>query len=130
MKEHPVVGDDLVGLVELAAAALRIPTAQVARWQHSLHTHLPEHGLGGQAHLREEPLRATAGEVEDRLGVACRANGVSNDGHVVGVFDVEQGPGRLLGQVARHLLVHKVNDLLAQRRTASGGGRLGRLRLG
>ena len=47
VKQHPVVGDDLVGLVELTRAALRIAATEIARRQHSLNTHMPEHRLGG-----------------------------------------------------------------------------------
>ena len=49
-----VVGDDFLGLVELAGAALRIAAAQVAGRQHGLHAGVPEHRLRGQPHLREQ----------------------------------------------------------------------------
>jgi hypothetical protein len=48
-------------------AALRVAAAQVARRQHGLHAGVPEHGLGGQAHLAEQALGAAAREVEHRL---------------------------------------------------------------
>jgi hypothetical protein len=69
VEQHPVVGDDLLGLVELAAAALRVAAAQVARRQHGLHTGMPQHGLRGQAHLAEQALGAAAREIEHRLGL-------------------------------------------------------------
>ena len=37
MEQHPVVGDDFLGLVELARAFLRVTAAQVARRQHGLY---------------------------------------------------------------------------------------------
>ena len=130
VEENTVVGDDLLGLVELTRPPLRIAAAQIARWQYGLHTKPPEHGLGGEPHLREEPLRAAAWEVEDRLGLARGSLRVSNDRHVLGIFNIEQGPGRLLRQLAGHFLVHKMNHLLAQWGQALGCRGLGGLGLG
>ena len=52
---------------ELPGAALGIATAEVARRQHRLHASVPQHRLGGQAHLAEQALRAAAREVEHRV---------------------------------------------------------------
>ena len=124
VEEHPVVGDHLLGLVELARAALGITAAQVARRQHRLHTGMPKHGLRGQAHLAEQALRAAAGEVEHRLGLGGGGLRVPDDGHIVLVLDVEQRPRRLLGQAARQLLVDEVDHLLLERCGAYAGGRV------
>ena len=62
MEEHAVVGDHALGLVELARAALGIAAAQVAGRQHGLHAGVPQHGLGGQAHLAEEALEPQPGK--------------------------------------------------------------------
>ena len=67
VEQHAVVGDDLLGLVKLARTFLRVTAAQVTRRQHSLHAHMPEHGLCGQAHLAEQALGATTGEVKHRF---------------------------------------------------------------
>src|SRR5256885_9480576 len=63
--------------------SLGIAAAQVAGWQHGLHAGMPEHGLGGQAHLAEQALGAATGEVEHRLGVRARGLRAADDGHVV-----------------------------------------------
>ena len=130
VEQHAVVGDDLVGLVELAAAALRIAAAQIARRQHRLHAGMPEHGLRGQPDLREQALRTAARKVKHRLGFSCGALGVADDRDVVLVFNVQQSAGRLFGQAAGHFLVDEVNHLLFDRRLADAGRRLGRLLAG
>ena len=127
VEQHPVVGDDLLGLVELAAASLRVAAAQVPRRQHRLHAGMPEHCLSREPDLREQTLRAATREVEDRLGVRGRRLRVADDRDVVLVLDVEQRPGRLLRQVARHLLVDEVDHLLLQRRGAHRRRRRGGL---
>ena len=127
VKQHTVVGDDLVSLVKLAAAALRITAAQIAWRQHGLHAGMPEHGLRGQPDLREQTLRAATGEVKHRLGFSCRALGVADDRDVVFVFDVQQSTGRFFGQAAGHLFIDEVNHLLFNWRLAHAGRRLGRL---
>ena len=123
MEQHPVVGDDLLGLVVLAVAALRIAAAQVTRRQHGLHPDMPQHGLRGQADLREQPLRAAAREVEHGLGIGAGGLRVADDRHDLVVFDIEQRARGFLGQVARHFLVDEVDHLLAHRRLAMGGRR-------
>ena len=90
VEQHPVVGDDLLGLVEVARAALRVAAAQVAGRQHRLHAGVPEHRLRRQADLREQPLRAAAGEIEHRLAVGVGRLRVADDRHVLLVLDVEQ----------------------------------------
>ncbi|MDT4852046.1 hypothetical protein FQZ97_862640 [compost metagenome] len=129
VEQHPVVGDNLLGLVGHAVAALRIAAAQVARRQHGLNARVPQHGLRGQAHLREQALRTAAGEVEHGLRIGRGGLRIADDRHVVRVFDIQQLARRLLGQPARHLLVHEVHDLLAQRGLAHRGRRRGRLLL-
>ena len=83
VEQHPVVGDDLLGLVELARAALRIAAAQVARRQHGLHAGMPEHGLRGQADLENRRSEPQPGKVEHRLGVGRGRRRVADDRHVV-----------------------------------------------
>ena len=123
VKQHPVVGDDLVGLVELATAALGVAAAQITRWQHSLHARVPQHGLGRQPHLAEQPLRPAAWEIKHRFGFGRGGFRVANDRDVVLVFDVQQCAGGFLGQAAGHFFVDEVNHLLFDRRLAHGGGR-------
>ncbi len=123
VEEHAVVRDHLLGLVELAAAALRIAAAQVPWRQHRLHARMPEHRLRGQAHLREQALRPAPWEVEDRLGFRVGRLRVANDRHVVRILDVEQRARRLLRQVARHLLVDEVDHLFLERRHTQRGRR-------
>ena len=130
VKEHPVVGDDLVGLVELARAALRITAAQIARWQHGLYADMPEHRLRGQTDLREQPLGAAARKIEDRLGIDRHRARIADDRHIARILDVEQRARRLLGQIARHLLVDEVDHLLGELRFSDGGRRLRGLGLG
>ena len=123
VEQHPVVGDDLLRLVELAAAALRIAAAQIPRRQHRLHADMPQHRLRREADLREQPLRAAAREVEHRFGLAGRALRIADDRHVAGILDVEQRTRGLLRQVARHLLVDEMDHLLGDLRPAAGRGR-------
>nr|GEU28526.1 hypothetical protein [Tanacetum cinerariifolium] len=120
VEQHAVIGHHLLGLVELAGAALRITAAQVARRQDRLHAHFPQHRLRGQAHLREQALRAAAGEVEHGFRIGRGALRIADDGHHLVVFDVEQRARRLLRQPARHFLVDEVNHLLAHGRLARG----------
>ena len=54
VEQHTVVGDDFFCLVKLPAAALRITTTQIARWQNSLHARMPQHGLGGESDLAKQ----------------------------------------------------------------------------
>ena len=130
VKQHAVVGDDLLGLVKLATAALRVAAAQVTRRQHGLHAGVPQHGLRSQADLAEQPLRPAAGEVKHRLCLSrCRAR-VADDGHVVAIFNVQQGARGFLGQATGHFLVDEVDHLLFDRRCPQGGGRLGGLLFG
>ncbi|MNJ56250.1 hypothetical protein D3C77_517860 [compost metagenome] len=56
VEQHPVIGDDLLGLVRHAVAALGIAAAQITWRQHRLHARVPQHGLRRQAHLREQTL--------------------------------------------------------------------------
>jgi hypothetical protein len=59
----------------------------------------------GQADLREQPLRAAAREVEDRLGVDARLR-VADDRHVARVLDVEEcARGSTRGMHARRVAV-------------------------
>jgi hypothetical protein len=69
VEEHAVVGGDLLALVLLTAERLRIAAAQVARRQHRRGADLVEHGLRGQADLREQALGTAAREVEDGIGL-------------------------------------------------------------
>ena len=69
MEQHAVVRDHLFGLVKLAAAALRVATTQVARWQHCLNAGVPQHGLSGQPHLTEQTFRATARKIKHSLSL-------------------------------------------------------------
>ena len=108
------------------AAALRIAAAQVARRQHRLHAGVPQHRLRRQAHLREQPLRAAAREIEHRLGLGGGRLRVADDRDVVLVLDVEQRARRLLRQAARQLLVDEVDHLLLDRRRAERGRRRAR----
>ena len=118
MEQHPVVGNEFFGLVKLTGGTLGVATAQVARRQHSLHASMPKHGLGGQAHLAEEPLRAATGEIKHGLGLGAGGLRVADDGHVVSVFDVQQGTGSLFRQATGQLFVDKVDHLGFQRRRA------------
>src|SRR5690606_166863 len=86
VEQHTIVGDDLFGLVLHAVAALWVAAAQVARGQHGLHTGVPEHGLSGQTHLREQAFGAATREVEDRFRLGGGCLGVTNDGDVARVF--------------------------------------------
>ena len=122
VKEHPVVGDHLLGLVELAAAALGVAAAQVARRQHGLHARMPQHGLRGQAHLAEQPLRAAAREVEHRLGIKRGGLGVADDRDVILVLNVEQRARGAFGQATGQLFVDEVDHLLLDGRGAHRGG--------
>ena len=122
VEQNPVVGDDFLGLVEVARTALGITAAQVTGRQHRLHPGMPEHGLGRQADLAEQSLGAAAGEVEHCLGLGTGALRVADDGDVVLVLDVQQRPGRSLGQSTGHLLVDEVDHLLLHR----GGAHRGR----
>ena len=56
MEQHAIVGDDFVAFFKIARAALRIAATQVTRWQHRLHTNMPQHGLRGQTDLGEQPF--------------------------------------------------------------------------
>ena len=118
VEQHTVVSDDFFRLVELPTAALRIAATQVTRWQNSLHTRMPQHGLCGESYLTEQSLGTATREIENSLGVCCRGLRVANDGHVVFVFDVQQSACSFLGQIARHLLVDEVDDLLLDGRSA------------
>ena len=124
VEQHPVVGDDLFGLLELPRSALRIAAAQIARRQHSLHTRMPEHGLRGQAHLAEQALRPAAGEIEHSFGFSRGGLGVADDGHIVPVFNVQQSPRCFLGQATGHLFVDEVDHLLFDGRGPHRGRRL------
>src|SRR5690606_22324858 len=117
VEQHAVVSDDLVGFVVHAIAALGVATAQVTRRQYRLHPGVPQHGLGGQAHLREQALRPTARKVKHRFGIGRRFRAADNR-YVVRVFNIQQFAGGWLGQVARHLLVDEVDDLFANGRFA------------
>ena len=128
MEQHAVVGDDLLGLVELAGAALRVAAAQVTGRQHGLHSDVPQHRLRREADLREQSLRAAAGKIEHGIRLAAGARRIANDRHVVTILDIEQRARRLLRQAARHFLVHEMHDLLFQRRLAGRRRRPRRLR--
>jgi hypothetical protein len=133
VEEHAVVGGDLLALVGLAGGGLRVAAAQVARRQHGLRADLVEHRLGGQADLREQALRAAAGEVEHRVAVVVRRADllrIADDRDDLVVLDVEQRARRALGQPARHRLVDEVDDLRADRSANQRGRRLPRLRPG
>ena len=130
MKEHAVVGNDFVGLVELTRPTLRVATTQIPWGQNGLHPHMPEHGLGCKPHLREQALGAAAWKVKNRLGIGRAFYRVTNNGNVVGILDVKERTCRLFGKVARHFLVHKVNNLLAQRGLAQRWRGFGRLPFG
>ena len=118
VEQHPVVGNEFFGLVKLTGGTLGVATAQIARRQHSLHASMPKHGLGGQPHLAEEPLRAATGEIKHGLGLGTGGLRVADDGHVVSVFDVQQGARGLFGQATGQLFVDKVDHLGFQRRRA------------
>src|SRR5664280_814534 len=120
VKQHADVGDDLLCLAEIARAALRIAAAQIPGRQHRLHAGVPEHRLGCQADLREQPLRAAARKIEDRLGLGVGRLRIADDRNVVLVLDVEQRARCLVRQAARHLLVDEVDHLLLERCLADG----------
>ena len=128
MKEHAIIGDDFFGLVKIPGAALRIAAAKISGRQHGLHAHVPEHGLSGEPHLREQALGAAAREVKDGFGFGRGGHGIADHRDVVFVFDVEQRTGGFLGHPCRHATIDEVHDLLADRRFADRGGR--RLDLG
>ena len=130
VKLHPVVGDHLVRLLVLAAAALRVAAAHVARWHHRLHARVPQHGLGGQANLAEQPLRAAAGEIEHRFRLGRGGLRIADDGDVVLVLNVQQRAGGFRGQAAGQLFVHEVDHLLFDAGLAHGGRGALHLRLG
>ena len=130
VEQHPVVGDDFFRLVRLATAALRVAAAQIAWRQHGLHARVPEHGLGGQTNLAEQALGTAPGEIKHCLGLGGGGLRVADDGHVIRVFDVQQGAGGLFGQTAGHFFVDEVDDLLFDGRCPHRGRRLGRLRFG
>ena len=67
MEQNTVVGDDFLGFIELSATALGVAATQIPWWQNRLNPRMPKHGLCRQTHLAEQPLRATAREVEHRL---------------------------------------------------------------
>ena len=91
---------------------------------------MPQHGLGGQADLTEQALRATAREIKHRLGVCTGGLRIANDGHVIAVFDVEQGTRRFIGQTRRHFFIHKMHHLCFEWRRTKAGRRLLGLLLG
>ena len=129
VEQHAVVGDHFVGFVKLPRAALRIAAAQIARRQHRLHARMPKHGLRGQAHLAKKLFRPATRKIKHRFGV-CRVSWVADDGHVVWVFNIQQGAGGFLGQAAGHFLVDEVDNLLFDGRFAHGGGWFGGLLFG
>ncbi len=88
---------------------------------------MPQHGLGGQAHLAEQALGPAARKVEHRLGVGRGGAGVADDGDVVLVLDVQQCTRGFFGQATGHLLVDEVDDLFLDRRGTQRGGWRGRL---
>src|SRR5690606_14650428 len=63
VEQDTIVRDDLLGLVELTCATLRVATTQIAGRQHGLHTHFPQHCLSGEPHLGEQALRAATREI-------------------------------------------------------------------
>ena len=97
MEQHTVVGDQLVGLGEVAGTALRIATAKISGRQHGLHPHAPQHRLCGETHLREEPFRSAAREIEHGLRFGRGRLRVADHRHIVLVLDVEEGARGLLG---------------------------------
>ena len=112
VKKHAVVGDDFLGLVGLPAPALRVAATQIAGGQHRLHPRVPQHGLGRQAHLTEQALRAAARKVEHRLRLGGRRLRIANNRDVIRVLNVQERARGPFGQPAGHLLVDEVNDLL------------------
>ena len=113
VEQHAVVGDDLLGLVVLARAALRIAAAQVARRQHA------------SARRRARASPASRGRPA-RTGAPSRSRGnrtpprcrrwspsrVADDRHVVACPRCRAARARSLRQAARHLLVDEVDHLL------------------
>ena len=95
MEEHPVVHGDASAALFQPGGALRIAAAQVPGGQHHLSPLTVEHGQRRQAHVGEEPLRAAAGEVEDRVRVFRLALRVAQYGHLGGVLQ-----GQLLAEGA------------------------------
>ena len=123
MEQHPVVSDDFVGLVLLARPTLGVAATQVAWGQHSLHAGMPQHGLSSQTHLAEQAFRAATREIKHRFAVGTGGLRVADDGHVVAVFNVQQSPGRFIGQAFGHFFVDEVNHLLFDGRGAHAGWR-------
>ena len=84
---------------------------------------MPQHGLRCQTHLAEQALRAATWKVKNRLSLGRGDLRIANNGHVILVFNVQQGTRGFLGQTAWHFLVDKVNDLLFDRRRTNAGRR-------
>ena len=116
MEQHAVRSRDRLAPVVIAGGGLRITAAEVARRQHHLRADVPEHRLRGEPHLREQPLRAAAGEVEHRLLLVRGTRRIADDGDDRIVLDVEERPRGALRQAARHRLVEEVHHLLGHRR--------------
>ncbi len=119
VEEHAVVGGDLLALIRFAGGDLRVAAAEIAGRQHRLRADVIEHRLRRQAHLREQPLRAATGEVEDGVAVVVVGTHllrIADHRDDLFVLDVEQRARGALGQAAGHRLVDEVDDLRANRR--------------
>src|SRR5262249_23730559 len=91
VKENPVVRDDLIRLVGLAAASLRITAAEITWRQNGLDPDMPEHRLRCEANLREKSLGTASGKVEHCFGIRRGTGRITDDRNVVAILDVEQG---------------------------------------
>ena len=120
MEQHAVVSNNFVGFIFLPGSTLRVATAQVSRRQHGLYPRMPQHGLGCQADLTEQALRATPRKGKYRLGIGIGGFRVADNRDVISVFNVQQGTCGFFRQAARHFFVNKVNYLLFDRRRTHG----------
>ena len=123
VEEHPVVGGDLLSFVLKAGRGLRIAAAQIAGRQHGGGANVVKHRLGGQPDLAEQPLRAAAREIKDRVMLFGAALWIADHRNDLVVFDIEQGAAGAFGQIAGHRFVDEMHHLGLDRRASQGGRR-------
>ena len=90
VKQHAVVGGDLLALLRIAGRSLRIAAAQIARRQHRDRPDVEQHRLRGEADLTEQTLGAAPREIEHRVGVLGHFLCIANHRDHRAILDVEQ----------------------------------------
>ncbi len=124
VEQHAVGRGNGLALVLVAAGGLRIAAAQVARRQHRGGAGMPEHGLGGEADLREQALGTATGEVEHRFRILGCPPRIADHRNQAVVVDVEQAARGAHRHVLRHRLVEEVDHLCLDLGAAQRGGRV------